>query len=153
MAIMTSSTRRVGDHFEPSDVDPQVQRRLRGYLEQIDYTAFASNKAVLGASIPHADAERFQRLAVAAATARGRWVAEAATMTEAAASLTDAQVARLEARVGNVRLRVRLEHRVAGTIVAAGERIRRDGSDGGTGKQVFHRESLHPFSSNQNVRR
>ncbi|WP_184720954.1 hypothetical protein [Caulobacter sp.] len=95
MAIMTSSTRRVGDHFEPSDVDPQVQRRLRGYLEQIDYTAFASNKAVLGASIPHADAERFQRLAVAAATARGRWVAEAATMTEAAASLTDAQVARL----------------------------------------------------------
>jgi hypothetical protein len=92
---MTSSTRRVGDHFEPSDVDPQVQRRLRGYLEQIDYTAFASNKAVLGASIPHADAERFQRLAVAAATARGRWVAEAATMTEAAASLTDAQVARL----------------------------------------------------------
>ncbi len=95
MAIMTSSTRRVGDHFEPSDVDPQVQRRLRGYLEQIDYTAFASNKAVLGATIPHADAERFQRLAVAAATARGRWVAEAATMTEAAATLTDAQVARL----------------------------------------------------------
>lgn len=95
MAIMTSSTRRVGDHFEPSDVDPQVQRRLRGYLEQIDYTAFASNKAVLGATIPHADAERFQRLAVAAATARGRWVAEAATMTETAATLTEAQVARL----------------------------------------------------------
>ncbi len=95
MAIMTSSTRRVGDHFEPSDVDPQVQRRLRGYLEQIDYTAFASNKAVLGATIPHADAERFQRLAVAAATARGRWVAEAATMTEAVTTLSEAQVARL----------------------------------------------------------
>jgi hypothetical protein len=51
MAIMTSSTRRTGDHFEPNDVDPQVQRRLRGYLEQIDYTAFASNKAVLGATM------------------------------------------------------------------------------------------------------
>lgn len=95
MATMTSSTRRTGDHFEPSDVDPQVQRRLRGYLEQIDYTAFASNKAVLGATIPHVDAERFQRLAVAAATARARWVAEAASMTEAGASLSEVQVARL----------------------------------------------------------
>ena len=95
MATMTSTTRRMGDHFEPSDVDPQAQRRLRGYLEQIDYTAFASNKAVLGASISHADAERFQRLAVAAATARGRWVAEAANMTENAVVLSEAQVARL----------------------------------------------------------
>lgn len=95
MAIMTSSTRRVGDHFEPNDVDPQVQRRLRGYLEQIDYTAFASNKAVLGATIPHTDAERFQRLAVAAATARAKWVTEAASMAEAGATLSEAQVARL----------------------------------------------------------
>ncbi|MBO9543049.1 hypothetical protein [Caulobacter sp.] len=95
MAIMTSSTRRTGDHFEPSDVDPQVQRRLRGYLEQIDYTAFASNKAVLGATVAHADAERFQRLAVAAATARAKWVAEAASMTEAGTTLSEAQVARL----------------------------------------------------------
>lgn len=95
MATMTSSTRRVGDHFEPSDVDPQVQRRLRGYLEQIDYTAFASNRAVLAATVAHADAERFQRLAVAAATARARWVAEAAAMTEAGTTLSEAQVARL----------------------------------------------------------
>lgn len=95
MAIMTSSTRRTGDHFEPTDVDPQVQRRLRGYLEQIDYTAFASNKAVLKATVPHVDAARFQRLAVATATARARWVAEAATMADAGASLSEAQVARL----------------------------------------------------------
>lgn len=95
MAIMTSSTRRVGDHFEPSDADPQVQRRLRGYLEQIDYTAFASNKAVLGATVAHADAERFQRLAVAAASARAKWVAEAASMAEAGTTLSEAQVARL----------------------------------------------------------
>jgi hypothetical protein len=83
MAIMTSSTRRTGDHFEPNDGDPQVQRRLRGYLEQIDYTAFASNKAVLGATVPHADAGRF------------KWVAEAATRADAGASLSEAQVARL----------------------------------------------------------
>ena len=86
---------RSGDHFEPTDVDPQVQRRLRGYLEQIDYTAFASNKAVLGATVPHADGARFQRLAVATATARAKWVAEAATMTDAGATLSEAQVARL----------------------------------------------------------
>ena len=95
MAIMTSSTRRVGDHFEPSDADPQVQRRLRGYLEQIDYTAFASNRAVLAATVAHADAERFQRLAVVAATARAQWVAEAAAMAEAGTTLSEAQVARL----------------------------------------------------------
>jgi len=95
MAIMTSSTRRTGDHFEPTDVDPQVQRRLRGYLEQIDYTAFASNKAVLGATIAHTDNERFQRLAVAVATARAKWVAEAASMADGGASLSTAQVERL----------------------------------------------------------
>jgi len=95
MAIMTSSTRRTGDHFEPNDGDPQVQRRLRGYLEQIDYTAFASNKAVLGASVPHVDGERFQRLAVAVATARAKWVAEASSIADAGASLSEAQVARL----------------------------------------------------------
>jgi hypothetical protein len=95
MAIMTSSTRRTGDHFEPNDGDPQVQRRLRGYLEQIDYTAFASNKAVLGATVPYVDGERFQRLAVAVATARAKWVAEAATIADAGASLSEAQVAQL----------------------------------------------------------
>jgi len=95
MATMTSSTRRTGDHFEPTDTDPLVQRRLRGYLEQIDYTAYASNKAVLAATVPNADATRFQRLAVATATARAKWVAEAASMAEANASLSEAQVARL----------------------------------------------------------
>ena len=95
MSIMTSSPRRTGDHFEPTDVDPQVQRRLRGYLEQIDYTAFASNKAVLGATLARVEGERFQRLAVAAATARAKWVAEAAAMTEAGPSLSEAQVTRL----------------------------------------------------------
>jgi hypothetical protein len=95
MATMTSSTRRTGDHFEPTDTDPLVQRRLRGYLEQIDYTAYASNKAVLAATVPNADATRFQRLAVATATARAKWVAEAASMADASASLSEAQVARL----------------------------------------------------------
>jgi len=97
MATMTSSTRRVGDHFEPSDVDPQVQRRLRGYLEQIDYTAFASNTAVIAQVVGKSDAGKFQRLAVAAAMARSRWVAEAVAMTETGTAITAEQTARLAA--------------------------------------------------------
>jgi hypothetical protein len=45
--MMTAMTRSRRDHFEPSDSDPQEQRRLRGHLEQIDYTAFVSNREVI----------------------------------------------------------------------------------------------------------
>jgi hypothetical protein len=44
---VTSSYRRPRDHFEPTDLDPHEQRRLRGQLEQIDYTAFISNREVI----------------------------------------------------------------------------------------------------------
>jgi hypothetical protein len=44
---------------------------------------------------PHTDGERFQRLAVAAATARAKWVAEASAMADAGTTLSEAQVARL----------------------------------------------------------
>ncbi len=48
MATRTSSYRVSLDHFEPQETtDPQAQRRLRGQLEQIDYTAFAANKEAL----------------------------------------------------------------------------------------------------------
>ncbi|WP_428151805.1 hypothetical protein [Brevundimonas sp.] len=86
-SIMTSSTRRSRDHFEPSDSDPQEQRRLRGHLEQIDYTAFVSNREVipqvLGLGANHTEPAAFQRLAVSAATARARWIAEALRLSEA----------------------------------------------------------------------
>lgn len=93
----TATYRRALDHFEPEDDrDPQAQRRMRGYLEQIDYTAYAANLAVLGPVIGQADAARFQRLAVAAAQARAQWVAEALAMTETAgAVLSPAQATRL----------------------------------------------------------
>lgn len=75
----TNSFRRTNsDHFEPEVADdPQAQRRLRGQLEHIDYTAFASNREVIGQVLGTADAGKFQRLAVAAALARSRWVSEA----------------------------------------------------------------------------
>ncbi|MGR4867132.1 hypothetical protein [Caulobacter sp. LARHSG274] len=96
-STMTSSFRRSHDHFEPQDLDPQTQRRRRGQLEQIDYTAFASNTAVIAQVVGQSDSGKFQRLAVAAAHARARWVAEAVAMTEAHVALTAEQTARLAA--------------------------------------------------------
>ena len=96
--IRTSSTRRAADHFEPEIADPLAQKRLRGHLEQIDYTAYAANVAAVPVVVGEADASRFQRLAVAAAQARALWVAEALSMAETAGgALSAAQSAKLSA--------------------------------------------------------
>jgi len=98
-SMMTSSYRSRRDHFEPSDNDPQEQRRLRGHLEQIDYAAFVSNREVipqvLGLGANHTEPAAFQRLAVAAATARARWIAEALRMSEAGQTIGPAEAAKL----------------------------------------------------------
>jgi len=93
----TSSFRRVAlDHFEPeADIDPQAQRRLRGQLEQIDYTVYASNREVIAAVLGHTDAAKFQRLAVAAAHSRATWIAAALAVTEQPHVLTAEEVAKL----------------------------------------------------------
>ena len=88
--------RHATDHFEPQDdADPNAQRKLRGHLEQIDWTAFASNREVIGATLGQADASTFQRLAVAAAHARALWVAEALAITETLSGLEPRQAQRL----------------------------------------------------------
>ena len=75
--------RVVGDHFEPDDdLDPKVQRQLRGQLEQIDYTAYAANKKV-GAALGAFDPQKFERLGMVTATARARWVAAGIAAGEA----------------------------------------------------------------------
>lgn len=98
-SIMTASSRRSRDHFEPSDSDPQEQRRLRGHLEQIDYTAFVSNREVIpqimGLGANHTEPAAFQRLAVAAATARARWIAEALRLAEAGYQVGPAEARKL----------------------------------------------------------
>ncbi len=98
-SMMTASYRSRRDHFEPSDNDPQEQRRLRGHLEQIDYTAFVSNREVIpqvmGLGSSHPEPAAFQRLAVAAATARARWIAEALRMTEAGYALGPGEAQKL----------------------------------------------------------
>jgi hypothetical protein len=98
-SIMTAGYRSRRDHFEPSDQDPQEQRRLRGHLEQIDYAAFVSNREVipqvLGLGANHTEADAFQRLAVASATARARWIAEALRLSEAGQAVGVAETQKL----------------------------------------------------------
>ncbi|MFC5344139.1 hypothetical protein ACETK8_18640 [Brevundimonas staleyi] len=96
-SIMTNSVRRSRDHFEPSDIDPQEQRRLRGHLEQIDYAAFVSNREVIPQVLSGSQTEpaAFQRLAVATATARARWIAEALRLSEAGYSVGPAEAQKL----------------------------------------------------------
>lgn len=92
----TSSVRRGSDHFEPEAMmDPQAQRRLRGQMERIDYTVYASNQEVIAHVLGHADAGKFQRLAVAAAIARAQWVAAALACTETSQPPTAEQVTHL----------------------------------------------------------
>ena len=95
--IQTNSYRRQRDHFEPQDTDPHEQRRLRGLLEQIDYSAFIANREVIGQMLPKLDASMFQKLAVLTATARAKWVAESLRQSESGAPSTPDQIARLAA--------------------------------------------------------
>ena len=95
--IQTSSYRRPRDHFEPQDDDPQDQRRLRGLLEQIDYSAFVANREVIGQMIPKVDASMFQKLAVLTATARAKWAVESLRQSASGSPSTPDQIARLAA--------------------------------------------------------
>ena len=95
---MTRSRRLVGDHFEPDEAgDPKAQRNLRSHLEAIDYTAYAANRKVMSAALGHADAQKFERLALAAAYARAKWVATAVATTESGRPPTSQDVENLAA--------------------------------------------------------
>ncbi len=93
--MQTGSYRRQRDHFEPQDADPAEQRRVRGLLEQIDYSVFVANREIIGQMLPKVDAPTFQRLAILTATARGKWVAESLRQSESGAPSTPDQIARL----------------------------------------------------------
>jgi hypothetical protein len=93
---VTSSFRRVSDHFEPDLVqDPAEQRKLRGHLDQIDYTVSAANQAVIQKDIHHVTLEDFRNLALTAAKARTAWVGMAIELAKAHVALDPAQLARL----------------------------------------------------------
>jgi len=92
----TQTILRESDHFMPDESsDPQAQRRRRGHLEQIDYIAYAANRAVIGKVLGATDQKKFQRMAMAVASARARWVSTALAASEAGAILSHAQVQQL----------------------------------------------------------
>jgi len=93
---MTSLRRTVHDHFEPDDAaDPKAQRQLRGQLEQIDYAAYDANRKVLSVTLNSIDLQKFQRVALATAQCRARWVAAALVATEGAVVPTGEQIQKL----------------------------------------------------------
>ncbi|HUO22672.1 MAG TPA: hypothetical protein VMU59_09175 [Caulobacteraceae bacterium] len=95
-SVVSGYRRQANEHFEPdAELDLQAQRALRGKLEAIDYTAFTANKEVLGLMVKRTDPVTFQRLGVAAAQARGQWIAAAVAATELGHALTPMQVDKL----------------------------------------------------------
>lgn len=95
--VQTQSYRRHSDHFEPQDIDPQEQRRLRGLLEQIDYAAYVANRETVARALTGVTTGTFEKLAVMTAAARTRWVAEAVRLAESGSPSTPDQIARLTA--------------------------------------------------------
>ena len=97
MSSSRTSIRRItSDHFEPDeDVDPKVQRQLRGYLEQIDYAAYAANRKVMSAALVGIDAKKFERVALATAQARARWVATGIAVSDPSKTVTTEQTEEL----------------------------------------------------------
>ena len=88
----TSTVRSSTDHFQPEmNDDPQVQRRLRGQLEQIDYAAFVANREAIAGKLGHVSAGRFEKLAIATARARAEWAAAALALSEAGRGLSAAE--------------------------------------------------------------
>lgn len=95
---MTSTVRKVSDHFEPeAALTPHEQRALRGHLDQIDFAAIAANKEVLAKTVGHADLDRFQRLAVGSAQARGRWIGASIALTQKAEAPTQQEIEKIAA--------------------------------------------------------
>ena len=97
MSTVYAGHRRIeSDHFHPEEVeDPSAQRRRRGWLEQIDYTAFACSKEMVAHTIGRAGPAAFQGLALACAQARAAWVCEAFRITGKVGGADAAAVARL----------------------------------------------------------
>jgi hypothetical protein len=82
-SVITTKSRIGLDHFEPeAALNPQEARHLRGYLEEIDYTAFEANQKTLKDTLGQANHAQFEQLAAAAAKARARWVGAALKLTE-----------------------------------------------------------------------
>jgi hypothetical protein len=92
----TQTIVRESDHFMPDESsDPHAQRKRRGHLEQIDYVAYAANRAVIGKVLGATDQKKFQRMALTVASARARWVGAALAISESDAAMSHAKIQQL----------------------------------------------------------
>lgn len=100
MATVSSVSRQRGqDHFHPeAELSPESARRMRGYLERIDYAAYAANRDMFLKTIGQVDSAAFQQIAAAAAHARADWLASAVAVTRDGAHPSGDDVARLSAK-------------------------------------------------------
>ena len=95
-SIHAGYKRTDNDHFHPDgSADPGEQRRRRGQLEQIDYTAYACNQTVVAKTLGKAGPADFQAMAMATARARAAWVAAGLKVAQAPNSPDAAALQRL----------------------------------------------------------
>ena len=100
MPTVSSVSRPRGhDHFVPeAALDPETQRKMRGYLEHIDYATYAANRDVLGKALSKTDSAAFEKLATAAACARAEWIATAIAITQKGGTPSGDDIARMGAK-------------------------------------------------------
>lgn len=97
--MQTQNYRRRQDHFQPEDMDPHEQRRLRGMLEQVDYSAYVANREVISATLGRVTIEDFSQMAARTAQARARWLAEGLRLAHSSAASPDQYKRLNEARM------------------------------------------------------
>jgi len=101
MPIIKTSTsyRSALDHFEPEpSLDASEQRKLRGHLEQIDYTAYDADVKVLRKAIGEISVTRMKSLALSVARARAEWVQTALVLGDAGRAPSSEETERLSER-------------------------------------------------------
>ncbi|MBK6704282.1 MAG: hypothetical protein IPG56_11365 [Caulobacteraceae bacterium] len=97
-STVTNTLRARSDRFEPEvEPDPAEQRKLRGHLDQIDYVAYAANRAVVGQALASVELRAFERVAIATAHARANWITTVVKMTETGAALSAEQITQVAA--------------------------------------------------------
>ena len=93
-----------GEVYEaPEMMDHHAQMRLKGTLQQIDYSIFAANREIFQKEIPELDQETMIRFAVTVSEQRAAYVAKGLALARAGHAPSDADIAEL------ARLRQRYE--------------------------------------------
>lgn len=79
----------------PEMLDHHAQIRLKGNLQQIDYSIFAANREVFHRAIPELDRQTMIRYAVVVAEHRAAYVTKGLSLSNGAHVPTDEEIAEL----------------------------------------------------------